>query len=104
MPLCVSVWLPVRDVDLRLDVNNPPVMAEVGRDIDRRGHADRRVDGRGPLGGGGEANDGRLRSPLATTKAGKSETLLHCGAFFCVLSSAVFEPWRKVATEAGSAR
>jgi len=58
VPLCVSVWLPVRDVDLRLDVNDPPVMAEVGRDIDRRGHANRRVDGSGGLGGGGEANDG----------------------------------------------
>ena len=38
-------------VDLWLDVNDPRVVAEVGRDVDRRGHADRRVDGRGALGG-----------------------------------------------------
>jgi len=54
----VWVWLPVRGVDLWLDVNDPRVVAEVGRDVDRRGHADRRVDGRGSLGGGGEAEDG----------------------------------------------
>ena len=58
VPLGVGVWLPVRGVDLWLDVNDPRVVAEVGRDVDRRGHADRRVDGRGSLGGGGEAEDG----------------------------------------------
>ena len=57
-PLGVGVWLPVRDLDLRLDVNDPRVVAEVGRDVDRRGHDGRRVDGRGGLGGGGEAEDG----------------------------------------------
>jgi hypothetical protein len=40
---------------MRLDVNDPPVVAEVGRDVDRRGHDGRRVDGRGGLGGGGGA-------------------------------------------------
>jgi len=94
VPLGVGVWLPVRDVDLRLDVNDPPVMAEVGRDIDRRGHADRRGDGRGGLGGGGEAEDGGCDP--TSDDGGKSE-LVHCGAFFFVLSSAVFEPWREVA-------
>ena len=50
---CPLVWvcLPLRGGDLRLDVNDPRVVAEVGRDVDRRGHADRRVDGRGALGG-----------------------------------------------------
>ena len=70
MPLGVGLWLPVRDVDLRLDVNDPPVMAEVGRDIDRRGHADRRVDGSGGLGGGGEAEDGSCEP--ASSDGGKS--------------------------------
>jgi hypothetical protein len=46
VPLGVGVWLPVPGVDLWLDVNDPRVVAEVGRDIDRRGHTDRRVDGR----------------------------------------------------------
>jgi hypothetical protein len=57
-PLGVGVWSPVRDVGMRLDVNHPRVVAEVGRDVDRRGHAGRRVHGRGRLGGGGEAEDG----------------------------------------------
>jgi Protein of unknown function (DUF3024) len=51
-PLGVSVWLPVRDVGMRLDVNDPRVVAEVGReDVDRRGHDGRRIAGRGGLGG-----------------------------------------------------
>jgi len=89
---CPLVWvcLPVRGVDLRLDVNDPRVVAEVGRDVDRRGHADRRVDGRGGLGGGGEAEDGSCEP--ASSDGGKPE-LDHCDAFF-FLSSAVFEPWR----------
>jgi hypothetical protein len=29
VPLGVGAWLPVRGVGLRLDVNDPPVMAEV---------------------------------------------------------------------------
>ena len=91
VPLGVGVWLPVRDVDLRLDVNDPRVVADVGRDVDRRGHADRRVDGRGGLGGGGEAEDGG--GEPASDDGGKSE-LGHCGAFF-FLSSVVFEPWRE---------
>jgi hypothetical protein len=91
-PLGVGVWLPVRDLDLRLDVNDPCVVAEVGRYVDRRGHADRRVDGRGGLGGGGEAEDGGCEP--ASDDGGKSE-LVHCGAFFFL--SFVFEPWREVA-------
>ena len=92
---CPLVWvcLPVRGVDLRLDVNDPRVVAEVGRDVDRRGHSDRRVDGRGGLGGGGEAEDGSCEP--ASGDGGKPE-LVHCDAFF-FLSSAVFEPWREVA-------
>jgi len=35
-PWC-GVWLPVRDVDLRLDVNDPRVVAKVGRDVDQPG-------------------------------------------------------------------
>jgi hypothetical protein len=92
-PLGVGVWLPVWDLDLRLDVNDPRVVADVGRDVDRRGHDGRRVDGRGGLGGGGEAEDGG--GEPASDDGGKSE-LLHCGAFF-FLSSVVFEPWREVA-------
>jgi hypothetical protein len=91
VPLGVGVWLPVRDVDVRLDVNDPGVVTEVGRDVDRRGHADRRVDGRGGLGGGGEAEDGGCEP--ASDDCGKSE-LVHCGACF-FLSSVVFEPWRE---------
>ena len=50
-PLGGGVWLPVRDVDVRLDVNDPPVVAEVGRDdVDRRGHDGRRIDGAWRLG------------------------------------------------------
>jgi len=94
VPLGVGVWLPVPGVNLRLGVNDPRVVVVVGRDIDRRGHADRRVDGRGGLGGGGEANDGGCDP--TSDDGGKSE-LVHCGAFFCVLSCAVFEPWREVA-------
>ena len=52
---------------------------------------DRRVDGRGGLGGGGEAEDGGCEP--ASDDGGKSE-LVHCGAFF-FLSSVVFEPWRE---------
>ena len=94
VPLGVGVWLPVLEVGLRLDVNDPRVVAEVGRDVDRRGHADRHLDGRVGLGGGGEAEDGGCEP--ASGDNGKSE-LVHCGAFFFVLSSAVFEPWREVA-------
>ena len=50
-PLCVGVSLPVRDADMRLNVNDPPVVAEVGRDVDRRGHNGRRIKPRGGLGG-----------------------------------------------------
>ena len=93
-PLLVWVWLPVRDLDMRLEVvNDPFVVAEVGRDVDRGGHGGRRVDGRGGLGGGGEAEDGGCEP--ASDDGGKSE-LGHCGAFF-FLSSVVFEPWREVA-------
>jgi hypothetical protein len=49
-PLVWVCGLPVRGVDLWLDVNDPRVVAEVGRDVDRRGHANRRGSrcGRGP--------------------------------------------------------
>ena len=88
------VWLPVRDLDMRLEiVNDPFVVAEVGRDVDRGGHGGRRVDGRGGLGGGGEAEDGGCEP--ASDDGGKSE-LGHRGVFF-FLSSIVFEPWREVA-------
>ena len=64
---------------MRLDVNDPRVVAEVGRDVDDG----RRVDGRGGLGGGGEAEDGGCEP--ASDDGGKSE-LVHCGAFFfCLL-------------------
>ena len=57
-PLGVGVWLPVRDVGMRLDINDPRVVAEVGReDVDRRGHDGRRIAGRGGLGGSSEAED-----------------------------------------------
>jgi hypothetical protein len=46
------------------------------------------------LAGGGEAEDGGCEP--TSDDGGKSE-LVHCGAFFFVLSSAVFEPWREVA-------
>jgi len=94
VPLGVGVWLPVPGVNLRLGVNDPRVVVVVGRDIDRRGHSDRRVDGRGGLGGGGEGEDGGCDP--TSDDGGKSE-LVHCGAFFCVLSCAVFEPWHEVA-------
>jgi hypothetical protein len=43
---------------MRLDVNDPRVVAEVGReDVDRRGHDGRRIAGRGGLGGSSEAED-----------------------------------------------
>ena len=59
MPLLMAVCgLQVRDVGMRLDVNDPPVVAELGRDGDRRGHDGRRVDGRGGWGGSGQADDG----------------------------------------------
>ena len=50
-PLCVGVSLPLRDADMRLNVNDPRVVAEVGRDVDRRGHNGRRIKPRGGLGG-----------------------------------------------------
>jgi hypothetical protein len=82
-PPFVWVWLPVRDVDVRLDVHDPRVVAEVGRDVDRRCQADRRVDGRGGLGGGGEAENGACEP--ASDDGGKSE-FVHCGASsFCLL-------------------
>ena len=49
-PLCVGVSLPLRDADMRLNVNDPRVVAEVGRDVDRRGHNGRRIKPRGGLG------------------------------------------------------
>ena len=105
VPLGVGVWLPVRGVGMRLDVNDPPVVAEVGRDVDRRGHADRRVDGGGGLGGGGEAEDGGCEP--ASDDGGKSE-LVHCGAFLlfvfcCVRAVARSRGWEAVsAGEDGS--
>ena len=84
---------PVRDVGLRLDVNDPRMVAEVGRDVDRRGHDDRRLDGRGGLGGRGEAEvaDGSIReprmaavSPLATTAANPNLFIV-VPSSFCLL-------------------
>jgi hypothetical protein len=54
-PLCVGVWSPVRDVDIRLNVDDPRVVADVGLDVDRRGHNARRSKPRGGLGGGSQA-------------------------------------------------
>jgi hypothetical protein len=54
VPCWCGVWLPVRDVGMPLDVKDPPVVAEVGWDVDRRGHDGRRGDGRGGLGAGQE--------------------------------------------------
>ena len=61
-PLVWVCGLPVRGVDLWLDVNDPRVVAEVGRDVDRRGHANRR----GSRCGGGRSWQIHQRSPTVT--------------------------------------
>ena len=81
VPLGVGVWLPVRDVDLRLDVNDPRVVAEVGLDVDRRGRDGRRGGG---LGGGGEAEDGGWRAPPLATTAANPNLFILLPVFFCV--------------------
>jgi len=83
VPLGVGVWLPVRGVDLWLDVNDPRVVAEVGRDVDRRGHTDRRVDGRGSLGGGARPSMAAA-IPLAATAANPN-LFIAVPSSFCLL-------------------
>ena len=68
---------------MRLDVNDPRVVADVGRDVGYRRQHGRRVDGRGGLGRGGQAEDGGDQP--ASGDGGKSDFFIVVPSSFCLL-------------------